>query len=62
MNLQEQTLMQVLTTVSCWQIPAYQRPFSWELKQAHAIFSDLASGNKKDKHWVGAILLKKLQP
>jgi uncharacterized protein with ParB-like and HNH nuclease domain len=63
----EHPLKKIFSDDFRFEIPPYQRPFSWETEQAKQLFSDLyqhhedqPKGDNSEPYFLGSLVLKKL--
>lgn len=40
-----------------FEVPLYQREYSWTLEQVSDLFYDIQDSDKKDGHFIGSLLL-----
>jgi len=58
MKAEERTISNILTEQICYQIPAYQRPYSWEKENAQQLLEDIweAFTEKNSEYFIGSLI------
>jgi len=60
-NPQSKTIQEIFDGNSYYQVPSYQRPYSWESEQVDELWEDIYSAfdNDDDEYFLGSIILTK---
>jgi uncharacterized protein with ParB-like and HNH nuclease domain len=58
MKAEERTIIKVLTEQICYEIPPYQRPYSWERDNVEQLLQDVwdACENSEQEYFIGSLI------
>lgn len=58
MRAEERTISKILTEEICYQIPPYQRPYSWEAENVQQLLDDIweAYGQQENEYFIGSLI------
>ena len=64
MKAEERTISNILTEQICYEIPPYQRPYSWEIENVHQLLEDVweAYEAEESEYFIGSTLRKLTAP
>jgi len=64
MKADERTISRILTEQTCYQIPPYQRPYSWRMENVQELLDDLwnAFSENDSEYFIGSLITIEREP